>query len=233
MEDIIMKKLALLIIILLITGCGTSSIKLDINSMKVQSLYEMATPLNDANILKYLYEKPETFENQYILSVSIKNYLDEQNNFVESISKDIVEQYIHKVFGNNISFHHEKVYILEDNYCGFDYNKDLNQYEYLSGCDGNMNEKFYRKIISANEEDDKIIILEKSLYVYNDWNSNNSHITIYNNITDKKIISSYNLDLDSEMNIDIDDYIDSASTYQFVFKKVDNRYIFLNVSLLD
>lgn len=96
-----------------------------------------------------------------------------------------------------------------------------------------MSEKFYHKIISANEEDDKIIILEKSLYVYNDWNSNNSHITIYNNIIDKKIISSYNLDSNSEININIDDYIDNASTYKFVFKKVDNCYIFESISLLD
>lgn len=228
-----MKKLSLLIIILLITGCGTSSIKLNINSEKVQSLYEMAMPLDDANILKYLYEKPEIFENQYILSISIKNYLDEQNSFIKSIPKDIVEQYIHKIFGDNISFNHEKVYIFDDNYCGFDYNKDLNQYEFLSGCGGSMSEKFYHKIISANEEDDKIIILEKSLYVYNDWNSNNSHITIYNNIIDKKIISSYNLDSNSEININIDDYIDNASTYKFVFKKVDNCYIFESISLLD
>ena len=85
-----MKKLSLLIIILLITSCGTSSIKLDINSEKIQSLYEMVMPLDDANILKYLYEKPEIFENQYILSISIKNYFDEQNNFIKSIPKDIV-----------------------------------------------------------------------------------------------------------------------------------------------
>ena len=34
-----MKKLSLLFIILLITGCGSSSVELDINSEKVQSLH--------------------------------------------------------------------------------------------------------------------------------------------------------------------------------------------------
>ncbi|HIS87122.1 MAG TPA: hypothetical protein IAB49_03200 [Candidatus Caccenecus avistercoris] len=228
-----MKKLLLCMIILLITGCGNSSIELDINSEKVQSLYEMATPIEDATILKNLYENPNTFENQYILSISINNYLNEQNEFIESISKDIVEEYIYKIFGDDISFRHEKVYVLSGDYCGFDYNEELHQYEFLHGCGGNMNEKFYRKIISATEEDDKIIILEKSLYVYYNFDSEISHITIYNNIIDKNIISEYNSDSSNELNIDIEDYIDSASTYQYVFKKIDDRYVFDSFNLLD
>lgn len=228
-----MKKLSLLIIILLITGCGNSSIELDINSEKVQSLYEMATPVEDATILKNLYEKPDVFENQYILSVSINNYLNEQNNFIETISQDIVEEYIYKIFGDDISFKHEKVYVLSGDYCGFDYNEELHEYESLHGCGGNMNEKFYRKITSATEVDDKIIILEKSLYVYYNFDFEISNVIIYNNIIDKKIISEYNLDSSNELSIDIEDYIDSASTYQYVFKKVDDRYIFESFNLLD
>ena len=54
-----------------------------------------------------------------------------------------------------------------------------------------------------------------------------------NNIIDKKIISEYNLDSSNELSIDIEDYIDSASTYQYVFKKVDDRYIFESFNLLD
>lgn len=228
-----MRILVIFIMILLSTGCGNSSIKLDINSEEVQSLYEMATPSNDATILKNLYGNPNTFENQYILSISINNYLNEQNEFIESISKDIVEEYVYKIFGDNISFKHEKVYVLSGGHCGFDYNENLQQYEFLHGCGGNMNEKFYRKITSAIEEDDKIIILEKSLYVYYNFDSEISHITIYNNITDKMIIKTYDMNPGESMDINIDDYLDEASTYQYVFKKVDGRYIFESFNLLD
>lgn len=228
-----MRKLSLLIIVLLITGCGNSSVELDINSEKVQSLYEMVTPVEEATVLKKLYEKSGVFENQYILSVAINNYLNEQNNFIETISQDIVEEYIYKIFGDDISFEHEKVYVFSGDYCGFDYNEELHQYESLHGCGGNMNEKFYRKITSATEDDDKIIILEKSLYVYYNFDFEISNIIIYNNIIDKKIISEYNLDSSNELSIDIEDYIDSASTYQYVFKKVDDRYIFESFNLLD
>lgn len=185
-----MRILLVFVIILLSTGCGSSSIKLNINSEKVQSLYNMATPIEDATILKNLYENPNTFENQYILSISINNYLNEQNEVIKSISKNIVEEYVYKIFGDNISVKHEKVYVLSGDYCGFDYNEELQQYEFLHGCSGNMNEKFYRKITSAIEEDDKIIILEKSLYVYYNFDSEISHITIYNNIIDRDIIQT-------------------------------------------
>ena len=94
-----MRILLVFVIILLSTGCGSSSIKLNINSEKVQSLYNMA--IEDATILKNLYENPNTFENQYILSISINNYLNEQNEVIKSISKNIVEEYVYKIFGDN------------------------------------------------------------------------------------------------------------------------------------
>lgn len=68
-----MKKLLLFIIILLISGCSTSTKKLDINSSTIQNLYEMVSPDlyemvspgDDATVLKYLYENTDTFNNQY------------------------------------------------------------------------------------------------------------------------------------------------------------------------
>ena len=211
-----MRILLVFVIILLSTGCGSSSIKLNINSEKVQSLYNMATPIEDATILKNLYDNP-----------------NKQNEVIKSISKNIVEEYVYKIFGDNISVKHEKVYVLSGDYCGFDYNEELQQYEFLHGCSGNMNEKFYRKITSAIEEDDKIIILEKSLYVYYNFDSEISHITIYNNIIDRDIIQTYDVDSQKNMDINIDDYLDHASTYQYVFKKVEDHYIFDHFTLLD
>ena len=61
-KQMLSKNIGLSDAILLITGCGSSSVELDINSEKVQSLYEMVTPVEEATVLKKLYEKPDVFD---------------------------------------------------------------------------------------------------------------------------------------------------------------------------
>lgn len=227
-----MKKILLFIFILLISGCSTSTKKLDINSSTIQNLYEMVSPEDDATVLKYLYENTDTFNNQYIISMALKNFISkesEPNKPIAHISKEDIEKNIYKIFGNNISFHHEKAYVLFNNYCGFNYNNEA--YELIPGCGGSSSEKFYRQIIEASKTEDKIIILEKSIYVYNDFDSSTPSITIYNNVTNKDIIKKSNSC--TNININIDDYLDKASTYQYTFKKVGKDYIFASFDLVN
>ena len=47
------------------------------------------------------------------------------------------------------------------------------------------------------------------------------------------IIKTYDMNPGESMDINIDDYLDEASTYQYVFKKFDGRYIFESFNLLD
>ena len=96
-----------------------------------------------------------------------------------------------------------------------------------------MYQSFVREIVSAREEGDNIIITEKSLYVYWDWDIDYSHVTIYNNVVQKEKIDEFDHDLTVELNINIDDYIDRASTYEYIFERVDDHYIFKGVKLVD
>ena len=153
-----MKKILVLIIILFLSGCEGSGTPLDINSKDVQNLYKMANPFDDAMVLNLLYKNSESFDNQYILAVAIQNYLNNYNETVLYIPKDDVEKSIFTIFGNNISFYHDKTYLFNNGYCGFDYNQELEQYEMLHGCSGSMEEKFYRKIVDAIQKNDEIII---------------------------------------------------------------------------
>src|SRR5690625_214840 len=100
-----MKKILVLIIILLLSGCEGSGTPLDINSKDVQNLYKMANPFDDAMVLNLLYKNSESFDNQYILAVAIQNYLNNYNETILYIPKDDVEKSIFKIFGNNISFY--------------------------------------------------------------------------------------------------------------------------------
>lgn len=103
----------------------------------------------------------------------------------------------------------------------------------LHGCSGSMEEKFYRKIVDAVQKNDEIIIFEKSIYVYNDFLASDPQVTIYNNIINKDVILNYNSSSNDKLNISIDDYIEQASTYQYVFKKSGDDYIFESFKLVN
>lgn len=75
-EDSLKKILIILVIILL---CSCSNKKLDINSKLVSELYNVITPSEDANVLRYKYGNYNGFHNNYILAVALKNYLDKQS----------------------------------------------------------------------------------------------------------------------------------------------------------
>lgn len=225
-----MKKIIILSITLIfLCSCSNHEKELNVNSKNIQNLYNMVNPSEDALVLDNLYKNPEHLNNEIILAMGIKNYINKQPSFIEIIPQEEVEKNIYTIFGNDIIFNHNRVYILSGNYCGFEYNQKLKQYEILKGCDGSTNHKYYRKIISAKEKEDTITILEKSIYVEYDLESINPHTTIFNNIKDKKIIKEFK---NQELNINIDDYLQEASTYQYNFKNVKGTYIFKGINLL-
>lgn len=225
-----MKKILLLFLgLFMFSGCGNKN--LDIHSELVQDLYKEVNPTEDGLILSDLYENGGLSDN-YMLVVALSDYIRDQDVNVEVISKEDVDRRIVSIFGKE-EVKHQRTYLLFDEYCGFSYNSDLEQYELIPGCGGDMYQNFVREIVSAREEGDNIIITEKSLYVYWDWDIDYSHVTIYNNVVQKEKIDEFDHDPTVELNINIDDYIDRASTYEYTFERVDDHYIFKGVKLVD
>lgn len=225
-----MKKILLLFLgLFMVSGCGNKN--LDIHSELVQDLYNTVNPTEDGLILSDLYQNGG-LSNNYMLVVALSDYIHDQDGNVEVISKDEVDQRIEKIFGDK-EIEHQSTYLLFEGYCGFTYNDDLEQYKLIPGCGGDMYQRFVRKIISAREEGNNVIITEKSLYVYRDWDVDYSHVTIYNNVIQKEVIDEFDNDPEVELDINLDDYIDYASTYEYTFERVDDRYIFRGVKLVD
>lgn len=225
------------------TGCFNNSNKrekLDVNEdynnrNLVEVLYEMVNPSEDGTILTEFYGHPKKLQNSYILTAAIKMYIDEQNGkTVEKISQKDIENNIEKIFGKEVNYKHETVYVLFDSYCMFRYNSEKNLYTLDGGCGGNAYEFFYRKITDTEETDKELFIYEKSIYVYDDWVGEgvDSHITIYNNIVDKNVIEKFNQDSNEQLNITLDDYLNEASTYKYVFEKNNGNYIFKGIELV-
>ena len=197
-----MKKILLLFLgLFMVSGCGSKN--LDIHSELVQDLYSMVNPTEDGLILSDLYQNGG-LSNNYMLVVALSDYIREQDGNVEVISKDEVDQKIESIFGDE-EVEHQRTYLFFEGYCGFTYNDDLEQYEFIHGCGGDMYQRFVRKIISAREEGNNVIITEKSLYVYRDWDADYSHVTIYNNVTQREEIDEFDNDPAVELDINLDD----------------------------
>lgn len=232
-RKIILSGLLVLIIlnIVLLIIYNTSKPKtknLDINSDLVQKLYKRVNPSSDGRILSQMYNN-KGFDNKYILAVGFHNIIDGEEFIVEYISEKELENSIHKVFGKNISFKHEDTYILNDMYCMYKYNANNKNYEFVSGCDGDTNNYYFRDIVEATESNDELIITEKSIYVYYDWTESMNYVYVYNNMLDKKLIDAFSGKLDK---LKFESYKDKASTYKYKFKKVGKEYIFTSFELV-
>lgn len=217
------------------TACTNKTKKLDINSDLVKDLYGKVNPSEDGTVLTEFYGHPKELQNSYILTTAIKMYIDEQNGkTVEKISQKDIENNIEKIFGKDVNYKHDTVFVMFDSYCMFRYNSDKNIYTLDGGCGGNAYEFFYRKITEIEETDKELFIYEKSIYVYDDWVGEgvDSHITIYNNIVDKNVIEKFNQDSNEQLNITLDDYLNEASTYKYVFEKNNGNYIFKGIELV-
>ena len=204
----------------------TVSNHLDINSSLVQEMYNLINPSNDANVLKDLYEN-SGLTDKYILNIGITSYLKEHPNADKLIiPKANIEKSIHSVLGYNVTFTHQDVYTLNDYGCGYNYDNATKQYKLISGCGGNQFESFQRKIVDAVEMNDIIQITEKSIYIYNDWNDYSSRIYNYSNNDQKDLLDYIETSSSDNYNIEINNYIDKASTYIYTFHKQNGKYIF-------
>ena len=204
----------------------TVSNHLDINSSLVQEMYNLINPSNDANVLKDLYEN-SGLTDKYILNIGITSYLKEYPNADKLIiPKANIEKSIHSVLGYNVTFTHQDVYTLNDYGCGYNYDNATEQYKLMAGCGGNQFESFQRKIVNAVLMNDIIQITEKSIYIYNDWNDYSSKIYIYSNYDQKDLLDYIEKSSSDNYNIEINNYLDKASTYIYTFHKQNGKYIF-------
>lgn len=209
--------------------------QLDIHSDFVLDLYQKVNPSNDISILKGLYNMEESFSNDYILSVGIMNLIWEKNLVNEEyINPKDVEEQIHKKLGYNIDFQHQDIYIFGQNeygkgVCGYWYRPNAKQYQLIHGCGGNSNEFFKRKLISAEKKGDYIYIKEKSIYYYNDWDDYSSKRYIYNNYKREKLLDYIEKSSSETFQVELDNYIEDASTYMYIYQKINQNYILKEV----
>ena len=214
------------------------TITLDINSELVQKLYKMANPSDNAVLLDDLYGN-DKLTDKYKIAMGIADYLKNNEPIpVENpeyvfyyIPENDVDEHIKFVLGDNVKYKPQDVFIMKDDICGLNYNKELKRYEDSGGCGDMGMENYYRKIDSAFTKDNKIYIKEKSFYVYNDWDDYISKVSVFSNYDKKDMLDYFEQDSSEALTIDEDKYINKGSVYQYEFEKRDNNnnYIFKGI----
>ena len=204
----------------------------------ILELYKQVNPSEDATVLTKLYKEPN-LDNGYILATALKAATPKDLNVnlpldttLPTIKQEEVENIIKKIFGN-ISYYHETTYILSDGLCGYSYKENLKIYELIPGCGGNSNESFYRQIKETKQIENKLLIYEQSVYMYNDWDSMLSRKYIYNNCEQQKLLDYVETNSQEANSINLESYIEGGSVYEYIFEKMEDRYIFKGIRFVE
>lgn len=192
---------------------------LDTHSSLITELYETVHPSSEVIVLNELYQE-DGFTNTYILAVGAKNNLKDKQR--ESISDTDLENSIHEVFGNDISFKHEDFYLFANGICGYTYNKDTKTYEQIMGCSGSTNDAYVTKIIEASRLGKRLTIKEAVLYI-----SKKEKTSIYTSSNQKNLIAQVENDAFYE-----EDYFDKGSIYEYTFEVINKKYILKEINLI-
>ena len=190
--------------------------ELSITDEAVQELYEKANPSEDYDTMQDVYARGN-FSNQFILGTAIVSIL--RNNPQDTVSESDVNVAIKQIFGT-ITYAHESGYIISDEVCGFQYDKNAHLYTILKGCQKNGDSKLLRKITSARKSDTEYIITEKliaSETTYDELNQTYT-ITVYDDIGKSHQIETLTyMEGEDVPVVEIEDYIEQASTYEYHF----------------
>ena len=153
----------------------------------------------------------------------LENEKLKENGFTQTDNVDEIYEPDTGYFHVPINF-----YVLNGDYgvCGFTYQPEIEQYISLNGCGGSNTDSFVREVVSARQEGNFLYITEKSIYIYADWNETITRKYIYNNCQQDKMLDYQETPSTESHLVELDDYIEEAATYEYVFENQNGQYIF-------
>ena len=218
-------------------------VDLDVNSELVTGLYDKVNVFGEllyGDAYNYLYKfnlkKSTELSDEVIIYMGLYNILNKRNLVLDSqelvLSSSEVSESIKEIFGDieyvdmNVKF----------NACGFDFNYDANQQKYTrisGGCGGaGLYPETVDKVISATKYDDRIEIISAVVFghaqpyemdnVMNatyEYTSDANYSNVITTVSGATIMSG-------NYEFNIDNYVDQAAQYKYIFKKVNNNYYF-------
>ncbi len=202
----------------------TSFSDLDVNDEVVLKLYQRVNPSDDYSAMSDVYKKG-TFSNQFILGTSLVALLTNSPDSTV-VKEEDVNLMVKQIFGS-ITYAHESGYMINNSFCAFQYDKTNHQYTFVKGCE-NSSVTLLRKIVKASKSDTEYIITEKLIVVEQnvDEQTNETITKLYKDINRTSLIemSNYNNSI-----VNIDDYLEKASTYEYYFEFDGESFVYRNL----
>lgn len=173
------------------------------------------------------------------------NEKDEKRNFIYYTYKgDTITKYLKKYFSSDVVIDKNRIKDLSvatnvsfegSGMETISYDKDKDEYKVIfagiGGTSGPSPKITARKITSATKEDDgSIKVVEKAIYYTSNAFNDDMYYNIYSDPTNNYYIEGKHYKVDNVTNekIDIEDYLDKASTITHIFKydKENDKYYF-------
>lgn len=225
--------------------------KVSLNDSTVKKLYKSITyEAGPKYYNKFIKEESvtlDTFNNRekyyYALQFAKSsdfidtNNKDENNRKIYLLPEDKLKHYMREFFGNSVTYDQNEVIVCE---FSFDmpegsqgtlkYLNNSNGYNTtFTNGDGTVPTKnHYAKLVSAEKNNTKLILKEKIVYI-NAINNNNLYdIEIYNDYNKTRLLETIKNVSDLDNAVDIENYIDRASTITYTFKESKGDYYFVS-----
>ncbi|MBQ8902245.1 MAG: hypothetical protein IJY87_04165 [Bacilli bacterium] len=238
---------------LCITGCSLNGVSdskketnIDLNDARFYQIYK--------DLLPYTYDEIRenghaSFSDTELFEIAVKNLeesdisFDHITGFINyyTVSKQTILNYLEKYFGTNINFNPNRVtnksYVANFNPRGdgngmevilYDESTDLLTVQFggIGSEDSFKPEIKERKIISAVQKGDEIVVKEKAIYIELDYDFENSNVSIYvyDNPEKSKMLTSNNFSFDIANNYgySVEEYLNDAYVITHTFRKGKN-----------
>lgn len=212
---------------------------LDKNSSQITNLYSKVT-YNQSMLDNYIQEK---ITNDTIITLTLQQ-MEKQNVYEKNcdvddelklkdcefvFSNDKVIEFAKKIFGPNVKFDITK-YNGAGNGCGYYiYKSDIGKLISSAGTGCGFSEKIVNAINYAYQKEEKIVIIEKSLYITDGWSDGRVDYCkiydyelskgIYNNIHDRKKVADFEA-IENVLDINLlEKYNQYVTYYAYIFEK--------------
>ena len=183
---------------------------ISINDEAVLELYQNIMASDELSF-NYDLLKNNVITNSYMIGSGMAKAL--RDNVKTPISSSEINLYIRKIFGD-VTVHYEDILLNGQKY-SFDSDKD--EYVIKEMDDYSKTDKILSKLVSAKKSTTEYILTIKMVVV------NNANNNVYSDIDSTNII-------DNRENINIDDYLDEASTYNYHFTFNGETFVLTSVA---